>query len=516
MALLSDLIPQVQTRASMSTTGGAELMLRQNLVNAGVTVTERTAMSFAAVHLAVRIIAETIGLLPVRIYQETEEHRGKRLAKETQADYLLHVKPNPFQTPMQFVEMIVGHTVLRGFGVARKIFNNAGKVTALIPLHPSSVEFGYRKNGEIYFRVNHTIIDEKGLERTVVEILFQSEVFFLMGLSLNHYPVSPIRYHAETIGVALATRDYKGSFFSNSAMPSGILKHPGFFREDQEEEIERIRKEFKEKFTGGNRFSTMVLQHGMEWEQIGISNTDSELVKSEEFNILEIARAFRIQPHKLMHLNDMGRANIEQMAIEHKSDTLLPWGTRFEQAVNRDLLSEKERLAGFGAAFSYDTLLRGDTESRHKAYAHGRQWGYFSINDIRDDLGKPPLDPEIGDVYLSPVNMVNAALAGRDQEQLQEVEGESPLAGRSRELVEAILKPVVRKISARFEKNLSKVSASEEIRAKENQIAGNMIAEVLPAIQLACPGVRSFNLETIFADLDEQKILENLLQEILP
>jgi HK97 family phage portal protein len=519
MGLLSDLIPRIETRAEKYLTGGAELMLSKNLSSSGTTVTERTAMTVAAVHLAVRVIAEGLGSLPVRIYHETKEHKGKRLAEEIQADYLLHKKPNPFQTPMQFKEMMIGHCVLRGFAVARKIFNNAGKVTALIPIHPSSVEFGYRENGEIFFKITHVYIDTDGLEKTTVEVLFQNEVFFLMGMSLNLYPISPIRAHAETIGVALATREHKTSFFGNSAMPSGILKHPGFFRDDQEKEIERLRAEFKEKFTGGNKFTTMVLQHGMEWQQLGMNNTDAELIKSEQFNVLEIARAFNVKPHKLMHLVDMGRANIEQMAIEHVTDTLRPWAVRFEESSNRDLLSDKETLNGFHAKFDFGDLVIGDTESRSKLYESGRQWGYLSINDIRLKENLTPLDPEVGDVYLSPLNMVNAAFAGRDQTDLPEIEGESPLANRS-EIVESILRPVVKKIHIRREKNLQRAIEKGEIEPaieKELSVARSMIEEVMPAILLLIPESREkeIDYESILAiSKNEEKILESLLEEI--
>lgn len=519
MSLFSDLLPnKVETRAQKFVSGGAELMMSRNMTGSNTVVTERTAMTVAAVHLAVRVIAEGLGSLPVRIYQETKDHKGKRLAEEVQADYLLHKKPNPFQTPMQFKEMLIGHCVLRGFGVARKIYNGAGKITALIPIHPSSVEFGYRVNGEIFFKITHVYIDTDGIEKTTVEVLFQNEVFFLMGMSLNLYPISPIRAHAETIGVALATREHKSSFFGNSAMPSGILKHPGFFRDDQAEEIERLRKEFKEKFSGSNKFTTMVLQHGMEWQQLGMNNTDAELIKSEQFNVLEVARAFNVKPHKLMHLEDMGRANIEQMAIEHVTDTLRPWATRFEESADRDLLPERDRLRGIHSKFDFGELIVGDTESKSKFYESGRQWGYLSINDIRLKENLTPLDSEIGDVYLSPLNMVNAAFAGRDQSQLPEIEADLPQVDQS-EVVRSLFVPIVKKIQARREKNIQRAIDKGEIESaieKEILVARSMIDEVLPTIYLLNPEIREKNIDLnrlLAIANDENAILENLVKE---
>lgn len=47
------------------------------------------------------------------------------------------------------------------------------------------------------------------------------------------------------------------------------------------------------------------------------------------------------------------------------------------------LLTEKERRAGYYVEFKIDSLLRGDAVSRSTAYAQGRQWGWLSVNDIR-------------------------------------------------------------------------------------------------------------------------------------
>jgi hypothetical protein len=54
-----------------------------------------------------------------------------------------------------------------------------------------------------------------------------------------------------------------------------------------------------------------------------------------------------------------------------------------------------------------DGLLRGDILSRYQAYAVGRQWGWMSINDIRQLENMNPID-EGGDEYLTPMNMMPA------------------------------------------------------------------------------------------------------------
>jgi hypothetical protein len=51
--------------------------------------------------------------------------------------------------------------------------------------------------------------------------------------------------------------------------------------------------------------------------------------------------------------------------------------------------------------------LRTDLESRYRAYAMGRQWGWFNANDVRRMENETPLGPD-GDIYLVPANMMAA------------------------------------------------------------------------------------------------------------
>jgi phage portal protein BeeE len=108
-------------------------------------------------------------------------------------------------------------------------------------------------------------------------------------------------------------------------------------------------------------------------------------------------------------LGDLERAthsNIEQQSLEFVIYTLMPWLRRHEEAMDRDFLSQDERLSGLSIQFNVTSLLRGDITSRYAAYAQARQWGWMSINDIRRMENLPPVTG--GDVYLQPLNMTNA------------------------------------------------------------------------------------------------------------
>jgi hypothetical protein len=81
--------------------------------------------------------------------------------------------------------------------------------------------------------------------------------------------------------------------------------------------------------------------------------------------------------------------------------TLTPWARRIESEIKSKLLPSAGDVY---AEFSFDHLLRGDLETRFKAYQTGRQAGFLSANDIRAIENLDPLG-EIGDKYLTPLNM---------------------------------------------------------------------------------------------------------------
>ena len=105
-------------------------------------------------------------------------------------------------------------------------------------------------------------------------------------------------------------------------------------------------------------------------------------------------------------------SNIEQQSLEFVKYTLEPWIIRWEQSLNRALLSETEKPDYF-VKFNVDGLLRGDYQSRMNGYAIARQNGWMSANDIRS-LEQLDLIPDElgGNLYLINGNMTKLQDAG--------------------------------------------------------------------------------------------------------
>jgi hypothetical protein len=148
-----------------------------------------------------------------------------------------------------------------------------------------------------------------------------------------------------------------------------------------------------------------VLSGGLTFKPLSISNDDAQYIESRQFTVEDMARWLRVPPHIIGHLLRSTFSNIEVQGTEYVVYCLLSWARRWEQEIQRKLISPRERTVF--AEHLFDGLLRGDIDTRYKAYATARQWGWMSANDV---LGKENMNPigEAGDVYLVPANMMNA------------------------------------------------------------------------------------------------------------
>lgn len=218
---------------------------------------------------------------------------------------------------------------------------------------------------------------------------------------------SPIAMAKNAIGLSIATEEYGAKFFANGATPGGLLEFPGTVKNP-----DAIRESWNKGFSGSNSHKIAILEEGMHYTPISISPNEAQFLETRKFQIDEIARIFRVPPHMVGDLEKSSFSNIEQQSLEYVKYTLEPWIVRWEQALNRALLSDSEKPAYF-VKFNVDGLLRGDYQSRMNGYATARQNGWMSANDIRELENLDRIPAELGgDLYLINGNMTKLEDAG--------------------------------------------------------------------------------------------------------
>lgn len=372
---------------------------------AGVPVTEQSALTFSAVYACVRIIAESVAMLPLFTYRRLP-NGGKEKATDHPLYNLLHRTPNPEMTSFEFRETLISHVASWGNGYAEIEWSQSGQPLALWPLNPARMQVA-RRAGELSY------LYDLGNE---ARRLPAWRIHHVRGLSSNGIVgYSPIRLAMQSIGIGLGLEEYGARFFGNGARPGGVLKIPGQLSDAA---FARLKKSWSDESQGlSNAHRLKILEEGLDYQSIGIAPDEAQFLESKKFQVNEIARWFRVPPHMLADLEKATFSNIEEQSLEFVVYTLGPWLTRHEQAIERDMLTEPERPKYF-VEYLVNGLLRGDTGRRGPWYQMMLQNGVMNPNEIRALENMNPYDG--GDTYLTPLNMAPAGGATRQANPIPE------------------------------------------------------------------------------------------------
>lgn len=369
----------------------------------GIAVTEESALTYSSVHGAVKVISEDVAALPLPLYRRTANN-GKEPARDHPLFTILHDLPNPEITSYELREMMMAMVLLWGNAYAEIERNPLGEIVALWPIHPHRVRI---KREDLNSPLTYWITPPNGAPP---KPLSKSRILHFRGLTLDGVTgISMIRQHRETIGLGMAAAEFGARFFSQGLNAGGTMEHP---RTLSDEAYKRLKESMQVRDSGLEQsHRILILEEGMKFNKTSIPPEDAQWLQTRKFQVTEIARIYRIKPHKLADLEKATFSNIEEQSIEHVTDTLMPWLVRLEQAISRDLLSVSERKDLF-AQFNVNGLLRGKTSERFAAYATARQWGWASVNDVLSLENRNGIGPA-GDIYLSPMNMISAEAALR-------------------------------------------------------------------------------------------------------
>ena len=374
---------------------------------AGAKVNEFTAMQTTAVYACVRILAESIAGLPLHLYEY--RGNGKERVPGHPLYFLLHDSPNPEMTSFIFRETAMIHLLLWGNSYAQILRDGRGRVMGLYPLLPNRMSVGRDESGEIVYTYTPMSESNPHLKGQRQITLRREDVLHIPGLGFDGLVgYSPIAMAKNAIGIALATEEYGAAFFKNGARPGGVLEHPGVLKDPS-----KLRESWHAVYGGTmNTGRIAVLEEGVKYQQIAIPPEEAQFLETRKFQIDEIARLYRVPPHMIGDLEKSSFNNIEQQSLEFVKYTLNPWVVRWEQSLQKALLTDKEQKEYF-IRFKVDGLLRGDYKSRMEGYAIGRQNGWLSANDIRSLEDLNPIEGEEGgDLYLINGSMTKLKDAG--------------------------------------------------------------------------------------------------------
>lgn len=353
----------------------------------GLRVNADTALAVSAVYACVQVRSQTLASLPLKLFR-TKSNGDREPAVDHPLYPLLNSSPHPDLTRFEFMEMMGGHADLRGNCFAQVVRNNGGRIVRLVPLHPDRVTV--RRSSNITADGRRPLVYEVsnpgfgGIAR-----LDASEILHVRdfgGDGVVGY--SRIRVACESIGLAMAADEHAARMFSNGARPAGVLEHPNKLDDPGRKNL----RESWQAVHGGvsNTGKVAILEEGMKFHEVGLTNEDAQLLESRKYSRAEIASIFTVPPDRIgAESSSSTYANVEQRQIQFMLDCVIPMTERWQQRLGLGLLSEEERKTHY-FKFNLASLIRGSLLDQYNAFRIGLgragEPGWITVNDIREVL----------------------------------------------------------------------------------------------------------------------------------
>jgi len=360
----------------------------------GIRVDEDAALSFAAVFAATKAISETVSVLPWRVYEERGDERI--LQSGTTLDRTLHRRPNADMTAFTWREYMVACALLWGNAYAEIERDNAGEVIGLHPIHPSAIKPKRTDSGALVYNVQ-----SDGGSSTDVPA---ETMYHLRGPTRDGIVGrSVISLARDSWGYGIAADQFANAFLGNGGTPSLVIQQGEGAPEMSAEGAQNMLSSFDRRHKGTkNAGKTAYLESGFEIKTVGVPQKDAQFIEQRRHAVVDVARWFRIPPHKIQSMDNATFSNIESQAIEFVTDAIQPWVERMEQEADAKLLPMDTRLI---TKMNINGLLRGDSAARSEYYAKLWNIGVYSVNDVRRLEDENPVSG--GDQRFVPVNMVS-------------------------------------------------------------------------------------------------------------
>ena len=368
----------------------------------GSAPSQSMAQKLSAVYAAVEIRSDDMSCLPNYVLDNRTRERI-----EHPILYLLNVRPNPRMTP-QVRRKLLERSILYTGSAYDWIIRDAvsRQPVELIPIVGSLVQIRETTHGELWYYVTNP---------------YTKEVFSVPQEDICHYKgpsddgihgQSVLTHAAHTIQAGLAAQDYNKAFYESGGQPSGILTVEGDFsgyvhdengNPTEKTQKDAIREEWEKVHSGAaNAHKIAVLDYGMKYQALSISQKDAMFIEQQAQTVEDIARYFMVPLYKLQSGKQSYNSN-EQNAIEYMG-RLQPRVSQMEEEQTWKLLTLDEINSGLEIRSNMMALLRSDQQSRASYYRIMRQEGIYNINELRALEDMP--ETEGGNEHAASLNFV--------------------------------------------------------------------------------------------------------------
>jgi len=356
------------------------------------------------VYTCIKILAETLGKLPLKIYQDSG---GIRKASDHYLYQLFKLRPNPYMSAIDFWKCLEVQRNIHGNAYAWMDFTKTGRIQGFYPLDSSRMSIYVDNKGLLSSKqsVWYVYTDLEGTQYKLQE----SEILHFKGLSTNGISgLSTIETLRNTIENSKSSGKFLNNSYKNGMQTAGIINYTGDLSPAAESTFRTKFEQMSSGLTNANRISMLPI--GYQYQPMALKMTDAQFLENTRFTLQQLTAAFGIKPHQVNDQTKTSYASSSEANREFYTDTLVAILAIYEQELTWKCFLNSELTAGFYVKFNADIILRGDLKTRYDAFTLAVQNGFKTPNEIRALEEDPAM--EGGDKLYVNGNVVPLTEAG--------------------------------------------------------------------------------------------------------
>jgi HK97 family phage portal protein len=368
--------------------------------------TPKDKLSEATYFACMKILAESLGKLPLKMYQSTDE--GIIKSDKSELYSVLKLRPNPYMSSTVFwstVEMNRNH-----FGNAYIWCRWNGPQLKDLWIMPST---------DVTL-----VIDDVGLFGTKDKLWYQyndsktGKLYTFNSDEVMHFKTSmtfdgitgiPVKDILKTtVEGSLESQKFMNNLYKTGLTGKAVLEYTGDLNKDAKD---RLVKGFEE-FANGSKNAGKIIPVplGMKLVPLDIKLTDSQFFELKKYSALQIAAAFGIKPNQINDYEKSSYASAEAQNLAFYVDTLLYPLKQYEEEITYKSLSSQLINQGYFWKFNVSVILRADIKSQMQALSQGVNNAIYTPNEARGFLDLPAKDG--GDQLVMNGNYIPVTMVG--------------------------------------------------------------------------------------------------------
>jgi HK97 family phage portal protein len=393
----------------------ADMQSEELLEWLGISRTPKRLVSEVTYFTCLKMLSETLGKMPLKLYQNTEE--GIKKVKSNRAHRILSTRPNPLMTPSIFwatIEQNRNHYgnayvwIRRQFRRAK--YGGSYEIKDFWIMPSDSVRvfmddvgiFGGK--GSIWYYYTDRYSGQSYTFRPEEVMHFKTSYSFdgILGAAVKDILKS-------TLEGGLESQNFMNGLYKTGLTGKAVLEYTG----DLDDTARKRLVAGFETFASGSENAGKIIPVplGMKLVPLDIKLTDSQFFELKKFSALQIAGAFGIKPNQINDYEKSSYANSEMQQLSFYVDTELFILKQYEEEISYKTLEERELENRLFFKFNEKVILRTDSKTQMEALSKAVNNGIYTPNEAREYLDKPGKNG--GDVLVMNGNYIPITMVGR-------------------------------------------------------------------------------------------------------